>query len=131
MRKVADSTLLIVNGAGFESFLGKLLASAGGQRQVVEAAAGLTSRAAREGEEAVMSDADLADAMCSAASEERPQAAASGAEQSQAAPLPAEMGLFEVTLAQRPTAATPVIWRTPLTRRATSRSPPAQARSPW
>ena len=74
VRKVADSTLLIINGAGFESFLERLLVSAGGQRQVVEAAAGLSSREAREGEEAVMSDADLADAMCSAASEEKPQA---------------------------------------------------------
>jgi manganese/iron transport system substrate-binding protein len=98
VRKVADSTLLIVNGAGFESFLEKLLKSAGGQRQVVEAAAGLTSRAAREDEEAVMSDADLDDAMCSAASEEQSQAAASGAEQGQAAPLPTEMGIFEVAL---------------------------------
>lgn len=101
VRKVADSTLLIINGAGFESFLERLLVSAGGQRQVVEAAAGLSSREAREGEEAVMSDADLADAMCSAASEEKPQAAASGAEQGQAAPLPAEMGLFEVALARQ------------------------------
>ncbi|MBK9231292.1 MAG: zinc ABC transporter substrate-binding protein [Anaerolineae bacterium] len=38
VRKVADSTLLIINGAGFESFLERLLVSAGGQRQVVEAA---------------------------------------------------------------------------------------------
>ena len=101
VKKVADSSVLIVNGAGFESFLEKLVENAGGQRQVVEAAAGLTSREAREGEEAVMSDADLADAMCSAASEEKPQAATAGAGQGQAAPLPAEMGLFEVTLAQQ------------------------------
>ncbi len=101
VRKVADSTLLIANGAGFESFLEKLLESAGGQRQVVEAAAGLISREAREGEEAVMSDADLADAMCSAASEEKPQAVASGAEPGRAAPLPAEMGLFNVALARQ------------------------------
>ena len=47
VRKVADSTLLIANGAGFESFLGKLLENAGGQRQLLEAGAGLTSRTAR------------------------------------------------------------------------------------
>ena len=64
VRKVADSTLLIVNGAGFESFLEKLLVSAGGQRQVVEAAAGLTSRTAREGEEAVMTAEEKAEALC-------------------------------------------------------------------
>ena len=43
VKKVADSSVLIVNGAGFESFLEKLVENAGGQRQVVEAAAGLTS----------------------------------------------------------------------------------------
>ena len=64
VRKVADSTLLIINGAGFESFLEKLLENAGGQRQVVEAAAGLTSRKAREGEEAVMTAEEKAEALC-------------------------------------------------------------------
>ena len=64
VRKVADSTLLIANGAGFESFLGKLLENAGGQRQLLEAAAGLTSRTAREGEAAVMSEAEKAEALC-------------------------------------------------------------------
>jgi ABC-type Zn uptake system ZnuABC Zn-binding protein ZnuA len=43
---VAESRLLIVNGAGMESFLDKLLASAGGERRVVEASAGLTPRMA-------------------------------------------------------------------------------------
>lgn len=42
--KVADSNLLIVNGAGFEAFLAELLQNAGGQRTIIEAAAGLTSR---------------------------------------------------------------------------------------
>jgi ABC-type Zn uptake system ZnuABC Zn-binding protein ZnuA len=42
--KVADSNLLIVNGAGLEGFLTELLANAGGQHTVIEAAAGLTSR---------------------------------------------------------------------------------------
>jgi len=41
---VADSTVLIVNGAEFEHFLEKLLQNAGGQRAVVEASAGLKSR---------------------------------------------------------------------------------------
>jgi ABC-type Zn uptake system ZnuABC Zn-binding protein ZnuA len=35
---------LIVNGAGFEAFLDELLQNAGGQRQVIEAAAGLAPR---------------------------------------------------------------------------------------
>jgi ABC-type Zn uptake system ZnuABC Zn-binding protein ZnuA len=47
---VADARLLVVNGAGLEVFLAKLLANAGGGRPVVEASAGLTSRTAREGE---------------------------------------------------------------------------------
>ncbi len=44
VRKVADSDLLIVNGAGLEAFLGRLLENAGGERTVVEASAGLTGR---------------------------------------------------------------------------------------
>ncbi len=48
--KVADSTVLIVNGAGFEEFLTKLLQNAGGQRAVLEASAGLMSRQLHEGE---------------------------------------------------------------------------------
>jgi ABC-type Zn uptake system ZnuABC Zn-binding protein ZnuA len=48
--KVADSTILIVNGAGFEAFLDELLQNAGGDRVVIEASAGLTRRSAREGE---------------------------------------------------------------------------------
>ncbi len=47
---VADARLLIVNGAGLEGFLARLLANAGGSRPVVEASAGLVSRTAREGE---------------------------------------------------------------------------------
>lgn len=50
VRRVADSQVLIVNGAGLEEFLEKLLANAGGQRLVIEAAAGLTSRTAKQGE---------------------------------------------------------------------------------
>jgi len=48
--EVADSDALIVNGAGLETFLDKLLQSAGGKRKIIEAAAGLTSRETREGE---------------------------------------------------------------------------------
>jgi ABC-type Zn uptake system ZnuABC Zn-binding protein ZnuA len=48
--KVADSSVLIVNGAGFESFLERLLQNADGRRTVVEASAGLTSRGTRAGD---------------------------------------------------------------------------------
>jgi ABC-type Zn uptake system ZnuABC Zn-binding protein ZnuA len=47
---VNEARMLIVNGAGLEGFLAKLLANAGGTRPVVEASAGLSSRTAREGE---------------------------------------------------------------------------------
>ena len=47
---VTGARMLIVNGAGLESFLVKLLANAGGDRPIVEASAGLSSRTAREGE---------------------------------------------------------------------------------
>jgi ABC-type Zn uptake system ZnuABC Zn-binding protein ZnuA len=41
---VTESDILIVNGAGFEAFLSKLLQNAGGQHRVIEAAAGLAPR---------------------------------------------------------------------------------------
>ena len=47
---VAGARLLIVNGAGLESFLSKLLQTVGGNVPVIEATAGLVSRTAREGE---------------------------------------------------------------------------------
>jgi ABC-type Zn uptake system ZnuABC Zn-binding protein ZnuA len=50
IRKVAESQVLIANGAGFESFLQKLIENAGGQRLIIEAAAGLTSRQPQAGE---------------------------------------------------------------------------------
>ena len=56
--RIADSQVLIVNGGGFEGWLQEVLDNAGGQRQVIEAAAGLTSRSAHEGEAAEMSDED-------------------------------------------------------------------------
>lgn len=42
--RVAECDVLIVNGAGFEEFLDKLLENAGGQRYILIASAGLTSR---------------------------------------------------------------------------------------
>ena len=44
LAKIADSQVLIVNGAGFEGWLQKVLDNAGGQRQVIDASAGLTPR---------------------------------------------------------------------------------------
>ena len=58
--KISESTLLLMNGAGFEAWMEKTLENTGGQRLVIEASAGLTSRAAREGE-AVMHTGDEAD----------------------------------------------------------------------
>jgi ABC-type Zn uptake system ZnuABC Zn-binding protein ZnuA len=55
--KIADSTVLIVNGAGFEEFLAELLESAGGRRVVIEASAGLRQREPKEGEHAKAPDA--------------------------------------------------------------------------
>jgi len=48
--KVADSDVVIVNGAGFEEFLDRLLQNAGGAHRVIVASAGLTSRTQQEGE---------------------------------------------------------------------------------
>lgn len=50
VRQVADSHVLIVNGAGFEEFLDKLLENAEGERLVIEASKGLKMREVREGE---------------------------------------------------------------------------------
>ena len=44
LARVADSDVLIVNGAGLEGFLAEMLRNAGGQRLVIEASAGLTTR---------------------------------------------------------------------------------------
>ncbi len=46
--KIAESGVLIVNGAGFEAWLAKTLENAGGKRQLIEASAGLVSRTAPE-----------------------------------------------------------------------------------
>ena len=61
VKKVADSSVLIVNGAGFEEFLDKLLQNAGGQRTVIEAAAGLESRKPRADEVAADEHAGAGD----------------------------------------------------------------------
>ena len=44
--RIADSQVLVVNGAGFEGWLEEVLANAGGQRQVIEASQGLASDSA-------------------------------------------------------------------------------------
>jgi ABC-type Zn uptake system ZnuABC Zn-binding protein ZnuA len=59
--RIADSDVVIVNGADFEGWLDEVLANAGGERQVIEASAGLASRTAREGEEAMASDSTPGD----------------------------------------------------------------------
>ncbi len=51
--RIADGQVLIINGAGFEEWLAEVLDNAGGDRQVIEASAGLSSRKAREGEAAM------------------------------------------------------------------------------
>jgi ABC-type Zn uptake system ZnuABC Zn-binding protein ZnuA len=86
VRKVADSEVLIVNGAGFEEFLASLLENAGGERTVIEASKGLTSRTAREGEVAVMSPEELTDALCVEAADLFPAAEeiSAGADQASA-----------------------------------------------
>ncbi len=50
IKKVADSNVLIINGAGVEAFLDRLLQNAGGKRLVVEASKTLTSRKPSVGE---------------------------------------------------------------------------------
>jgi ABC-type Zn uptake system ZnuABC Zn-binding protein ZnuA len=48
--KVIASDVLIVNGAGFEGFMDKLLKNAGGNRRIITTSAGLTSRTPPSGE---------------------------------------------------------------------------------
>lgn len=50
VKKVADADVLVVNGAGFEEFLDKLLENAGSKYLLVEASKGLTSRVLKPGE---------------------------------------------------------------------------------
>jgi ABC-type Zn uptake system ZnuABC Zn-binding protein ZnuA len=51
--KIEQSKLLIINGAEYEHFLEGLLESAGGEREVIEASAGLSPRADAESEHGV------------------------------------------------------------------------------
>jgi len=48
--RVAKSTVLIVNGAGLEVFLDRMLKNAGGQRMIIVASQGLKQRAPQPGE---------------------------------------------------------------------------------
>ena len=50
LARVAQSNVLIINGAGLEEFLEEMLTNAGGQRRVVDASAGLEGRAGHEGD---------------------------------------------------------------------------------
>jgi ABC-type Zn uptake system ZnuABC Zn-binding protein ZnuA len=51
--KIAESKLLIVNGAEYEHFLEALLENAGGEREIIEAAAGISLRKDAEEEHGV------------------------------------------------------------------------------
>ncbi len=62
--KIADSTVLIINGAGFEGWLQKVIDNVGGNRITIEAAAGLKGREAREGEEAMLSEEERVEQIC-------------------------------------------------------------------
>ncbi|NTV36855.1 MAG: zinc ABC transporter solute-binding protein, partial [Anaerolineaceae bacterium] len=62
--RISDSDVLIINGGGFEAWLDKTMANAGGQHRLVDASSGVTARTAREGEEAVMSPEERADQVC-------------------------------------------------------------------
>jgi ABC-type Zn uptake system ZnuABC Zn-binding protein ZnuA len=48
--KISDSQVLVVNGSGLEEWLVETLRNAGGDRQIIEASAGLEMRTPREGE---------------------------------------------------------------------------------
>jgi len=50
VRKIAESNVLILNGAGFEEWAEKTLENAGGERLVIEASAGLAMREPSENE---------------------------------------------------------------------------------
>jgi ABC-type Zn uptake system ZnuABC Zn-binding protein ZnuA len=85
--RIAKSQVLIANGAGFEEWLKKVLDNAGGQRQLIEGAAGLASRQAREGEEAVMSPAEKAEAICAEINNTKVEAFRAGPDAAAAAEL--------------------------------------------
>lgn len=60
VQKIAESDVLILNGAGFEEWAHETIESAGGQRQVIEASAGLESRETHHAEEEAGSDEEHA-----------------------------------------------------------------------
>ena len=101
IRKITDSTVLIMNGAGFEGWAQKILDNAGGKRQVIEASSGLTSRQAREGEMAAMSDQELSDSMCAQVTSAQAQSVPAGADPTTAVALPAEAGYFMLKLTRQ------------------------------
>lgn len=49
--RIADTDVLIVNGAGFEGWLSEVLDNAGGERLVIEASKGVTARSPQANEE--------------------------------------------------------------------------------
>jgi ABC-type Zn uptake system ZnuABC Zn-binding protein ZnuA len=51
VQRISQGQLLVMNGAGFEAWLEPVLENVGGQRTVIEASAGLVSRAPDEGQE--------------------------------------------------------------------------------
>ncbi len=99
--KVVDSNLVIINGAGFEEFLNKLLQNAGGVHKIIEASAGLSSRSMREGEVAEMSDADFADAMCDGTDKAGARPLQAGRDAGSAVEVPEESGSFDVLLTKQ------------------------------
>ena len=103
VRRVADSQVLIANGAGLEEYLEKLLANAGGKRLVIEASAGLKSRTAKEGEKAKVeiTEAELVKSLCDMASSESPKHVPSGKAATTATLLPGEEGVFAITLTKQ------------------------------
>lgn len=101
VKRVTDSTVLIINGGGVEEFLGPLLKNAGGERKIIDASTGLTSRRAKEGETAEMGESDLADAACDAARKAKGQTLRAGRDAASAERISEEAGLFEVLLAKQ------------------------------
>ena len=63
--KISESDILLVNGAGFEEWLEKIIKNAGGEHLIIEASNGLKSRNAREGEEAMLSEQEKVEQLCS------------------------------------------------------------------
>jgi ABC-type Zn uptake system ZnuABC Zn-binding protein ZnuA len=81
--RIAESEVLIINGAGFEEWLQEVLDNAGGERLVIEASAGLSMRVPREGEEAHTEDETPTD--CPAPGQDQ-------AQESECAPAPSHVG---------------------------------------